>query len=145
MFGLSARVFFFFHVIENRKHLPTPSRAARNMSPRLPGKRTRACAIMGRHHRVTIYYAPFDHHLNANSLITPGTNCYVLVRSFVSRRPRANFRSVFQSSRDRRRLPSVRSDVLQSLAEEILARGEDHAGEEKIEFRRLFVIRHEGR
>lgn len=32
--------------------------------------------------RKTIYYAPFDHHLNANSLITPGANCHV-VRSVI--------------------------------------------------------------
>jgi len=42
---------------------------------------TNARAIMCRN-RKAIYYAPFDHHLNANSLITPGANCYVLSRLF---------------------------------------------------------------
>lgn len=46
-----------------------------------PNARTcaRAHAITGRN-RSAIYYAPLDHHLNANSLITPGANCYALAR-----------------------------------------------------------------
>lgn len=60
---------------------------------------SRARAITGRN-RSAIYYAPLDHHLNANSLITPGANCYALARLLarsLARSPMsANFRSVFR-------------------------------------------------
>lgn len=56
----------------------------------------RARPIMGRNLRA-IYYAPFDHHLNANSLITPSANCYVLARSFALAYERIS--EAFSSSR----------------------------------------------
>lgn len=70
-----------FRTIRRRKYL-LPRRGAHGepwCATRKPEPNSRA--IMGRN-RGTIYYAPLDHHLNANPLITTGANCYVLARSF---------------------------------------------------------------
>lgn len=62
---------------------------------------------MGRD-RKTIYYAPFDHHLNANSLITAGANCYVLCSVIRLATNRANHENVFYLQR---MLPMQRMDA----------------------------------
>jgi len=62
--------------VDDSRKICRLSTASRTRKPE-----TNARAIMSRNRRA-IYYAPFDHHLNANSLITPGANCYVLARLF---------------------------------------------------------------